>query len=686
MTEPRTAERPAGTGRLQSDEAGGFGGEIITTAAAPQPVDLAQAERFLTLLDEEADHWHFRAIHPDTGAVRTYAGSFDQVARRLAADNAEGFGVYVTVNAGGTKAADITRVRAVFADWDPPKTAAMPGDLPLVPHIIVESSRGKHHAYWLVDGLQTHEFKVTQQAIIAAHGSDPEPCDLPRIMRVPGFLHTKGAPFLTHIVHESGELPYKADAIRKAWPAKRPETPPAAPQAAPVAQVDTDRHADVNRLSAHLAALVVADGMEPAAAMEALRAERDRGRYSRTVDDAELRRGLDGAVDKYRSGEWTLPAFAKGMPAANEPQTGEYLDMTAVDVEPPERREVVAGMLPVGVPVLLAADGGVGKTLLSQQIATSVAAGIDWLGEVKEPGPVLAFYCEDPTDELHRRQRGINARLGIESGSLLAGRAFLQSRIGMDNALMGFDRDKNPIELPLLAYVEAEVARIRPKLVILDNLAQMVRGDLSDETHATTFTNRMAGIALRNECAVLMLAHTPKSGAEFFGSVAWNNAVRARLFMESETEPDPVNPKRVRPTGRVFLSRPKANWGKREGAVAMRWQADAFMLDGGPMTLSEAVERGNRMHEVERVVVDGIAALLPMRINTSEKPQAGNYLPKVLEQYQLAGGVSRKELGEALRRLIKAGAVLPGQEVWRRSNRSPVYGLAVVEPVEAAAA
>src|SRR5690606_13020978 len=138
-------------------------------------------------------------------------------------------------------------------------------------------------------------------------------------------------------------------------------------------------------------------------------------------------------------------------------------------------------------------------------------------------------------------------------------------------------------------------------------------------------------------------------------------------------------------TGRVFLSRPKANWGKREGAIAMRWQADAFILDGGPMTLSEAVERGNRMHEVEQIVVNGITALLPMRVNTSEQPQAGNYLPKVLEQYQMAGGVSRKELGEALRRLIKAGAVLPGQEVWKRSNRSSVYGLAVVEPAEAAA-
>lgn len=688
MSDPRTDKRPAGTGRLQSNEAGGFNGNSTGKVGGMQ-VDLAQAARFLTLLDEEADHWHFRAIHPETGAVRTYAGSFDQVARRLAADNAEGFGVYVTVNAGGTKAADITRVRAVFADWDPPKTAAMPADLPLEPHIIVESSPGKHHAYWLVDGLQTHEFKATQQAIIARHGSDAEVCDLPRVMRLPGFLHTKGAPFLSQMIHEAGALPYKADAIRKAWPPNRTETPPAPAQAAPVAVVDTERHGDAGRITAHMAALVVADGMDPASAWAAILAERDRGRYTRDMGDDELRRLFDGAVGKYRSGEWKLPHFARAdVSAANDdPAEGEReLDMRQVAAaEAPPRREIIEGFgLSPGEPALMAADGGVGKTLFSQQLATCVAAGVDWLGKVNEPGPVLAFYCEDPLPELWRRQRGICRQLGVDP-ALLDGRLFIRSRVGLPNGVMRFDgRDKSPTELPLLAHIEAEVARIRPKLVILDNLAQMFHGDLSDTTCATIFANRMARIALAHDCVVYMNAHTPKSGAEYFGAVAWNNAVRTRYFMESETESDPVNPERRKPTGRTFLSRGKANYGERTGAMILRWHDNALVRDDAPRTLGEHAAAGERAKLVDDVLLEGLQALSERRLSASHSKRASNYLPKLLEQHGLARGISRKELGAGLERLIFDKRIVVDAQLWQRGNRSWVSGLLVNDSPKAA--
>lgn len=691
MIAPQTHETPREGGVSASAEAGSFGSQANPAVERLQP-DIAEAERFLTLLDEGAEAFCFRTF-PEIGEGHgaNHPGALDAVADALQRDNARGRGVYVVVNEGGNKAAEITRVRAVFADFDPPKTSPMPepSAFPLEPHIMVESSPGRHHVYWLVDGLPLDEFTATQDAIVARYGSDGSVIDRPRVMRVPGFIHRKGEPFRARIFHESSALPYSADAIRAAFPVVA-AAPAVSAQAAPVAAhapsgivVDTDRHADALDLTGRMAR-EVARGTSEATAWAMVLAERERGRWTREVTDGELRRMFDGALAKLRSGEWEAPAVAAPA-AANDAEHGEYLDMTRVDDEPPPRRAVIGDYLPLGVPVLLAADGGVGKSLLTQQIATAVASGVNWLGEVQEPGPVLCYYCEDPLDELHRRQRGINARLGIESGVDLAGRLFLQSRVGMDSTLMGFDRNGNPIEHPFLAYVEAEVARIRPKLLILDNLAQMMLGDLSDTPSATRFANRMAKIAQTHELTVLMLAHTPKSGAEYYGAAAWNNAVRVRWFMEAEVEPDPVNPARTKKTGRVFLSRPKANWGKQEGAVAMRWSDNAFVLDGGACTLADAVERGNRHAEVEGVVVAGLRALLDMGLNTSEKPQAGNYLPKVLTSYELDGEVSRKELGEAMRRLIKAGTVLPGQELWRRNNRAAVIGLGLVDDLAAAA-
>src|SRR5512144_2779908 len=46
------------------------------------------------------------------------------------------------------------------------------------------------------------------------YNGDPKVIDLPRVMRVPGFFHRKGEPFLTHIVEANEALPpYTADDI-----------------------------------------------------------------------------------------------------------------------------------------------------------------------------------------------------------------------------------------------------------------------------------------------------------------------------------------------------------------------------------------------------------------------------------------------------------------------------------------
>jgi hypothetical protein len=46
-------------------------------------------------------------------------------------------------------------------------------------------------------------FTPFQKGLAAVLGTDPNVHDLPRIMRVPGFMHWKGAPFLSRICHVS---------------------------------------------------------------------------------------------------------------------------------------------------------------------------------------------------------------------------------------------------------------------------------------------------------------------------------------------------------------------------------------------------------------------------------------------------------------------------------------------------
>ena len=197
------------------------------------------AADFLAALDPEATAFTFQTFDdgPDKrpGLAGTLRGGLAECWPRLAERNGQGAGVFVTINAtrGATrKAADVTRVRAVFADFDdaPPPLSASP----LPPSLVVESSPGKAHWYWLLaDELPLDEFAALQQAIAARLGSDPKVKDLPRVMRLPGTVHRK-RPDRLHLVRLVEAHPprrYTAEDLRAAFPPLVPRK--AEPQALP---------------------------------------------------------------------------------------------------------------------------------------------------------------------------------------------------------------------------------------------------------------------------------------------------------------------------------------------------------------------------------------------------------------------------------------------------------------------
>lgn len=175
-------------------------------------INLDGARDFLALLGSGFTFQTFGEAVDKRGLTCVLHGDLARHATTLARLNQDGAGVFVMVNAGNgkaRKAGNVQAVRAVFADLDgAPLALVLASDL--TPHIIVESSLGRWHAYWLVTGVPRKQFKAIQQVIAARFASDPKVCDLPRVMRVPGFLHNKGAPFLSHIIekHDKPAYPY----------------------------------------------------------------------------------------------------------------------------------------------------------------------------------------------------------------------------------------------------------------------------------------------------------------------------------------------------------------------------------------------------------------------------------------------------------------------------------------------
>lgn len=173
-----------------------------------------QAEKFLQLLDPQGiftfQTFDDDKVRKNMGMARVLHGTLSQHWDELALLNQRGAGIFIMVNQGdgiihpGDKtcrtAKNVEAVRAVFADLDGAPLEPVLKALP--PDIVIESSPERYHTYWLTNDCPLGEFTQRQKQIALKFSSDPKVCDLPRVMRMPGFFHQKDTPFMTRIISQ----------------------------------------------------------------------------------------------------------------------------------------------------------------------------------------------------------------------------------------------------------------------------------------------------------------------------------------------------------------------------------------------------------------------------------------------------------------------------------------------------
>lgn len=164
------------------------------------------AERFLSALapDGELTFQTFDDARRERKELsRILNGSYQHNAAKLGELNAKGAGCFVMVNRGngkGRKATSVQAVRALFLDLDGSPLGPVE-NAPIHPAIVCETSPGKFHSYWPIAGMPLNDFKRAQRALASTYGGDTKVCDLPRVMRLPGYLHMKGQPFRSLLLH-----------------------------------------------------------------------------------------------------------------------------------------------------------------------------------------------------------------------------------------------------------------------------------------------------------------------------------------------------------------------------------------------------------------------------------------------------------------------------------------------------
>ncbi len=408
------------------------------------------------------------------------------------------------------------------------------------------------------------------------------------------------------------------------------------------------------------------------------------GEYGRLIYETAVRRELIAAVeeiaDRAYDGRTDEPVgtvvadahrWIADLCARTDARSlvADLIDPCALDGQPvPERRWLVPDWLPWGHVTALYGDGGTGKSLLAQTLMTAAATGRPWLGLPVEPVRCLGLFCEDPPDELWRRQDAINNQLGVSFADLASVRWF--ARVGHDNALMTFDPRGAPVLTPLFFEVAALAKKDGAELVVVDTAADTFGGNENIRAQVHRYVAGALGrLAREINGTVLLCAHPSRAGLSTGegdgGNTAWSNTVRSRLYLERDGEDE----------GRRTLSRRKANYAARGDVLTLRWHDGAFVVEQAPTGVFGSIDR----QAAETAFLDCLDATTAQGRDVSDARNSPRYAPKVFEAMTQARGYRTRDLTKAMERLFAAGRIRVG-EVGKYANRGSRRGIVRADP------
>jgi RecA-family ATPase len=319
--------------------------------------------------------------------------------------------------------------------------------------------------------------------------------------------------------------------------------------------------------------------------------------------------------------------------------------------EAPERRWLVPNLIPRGAATMLSGDGGVGKSLLAMQLMTAGILGTKWIGLDVPRFTSLGFFCEDDKAELHRRQQALNRHYGCQFDALKGVRWW--PRVGRENVLVRYGRDGHNAPPRLSrgwSELEDSVRTNKVELIVIDTIADVFGGNENYRAEVRDFVGRMRDLARINDGAVLLMAHPSVSGQQsgtgLSGSTAWNNSVRARLYLtRPRNAPDEEGDARE-------LRGMKSNYGTSGGKIKLRYERGVFVRDDSGTGMVAAIEA--------RVLAKKFAELVAIanarKIDLSPKVSS-TYAPNLIREMPEGKGLKRDALIRAMNDALADGLV-----------------------------
>jgi hypothetical protein len=467
--------------------------------------------------------------------------------------NDAGAGIFVAVNKTdlkGRSKTNITRVRAVFIDLD---GEPLPEPIHVEPHIIVESSPERWHVYWLVADLPFDKFSVVQKRLALHYRSDQAVHDLPRVMRLPGFVHRKATPFLSRLVEINEFAAYTAENLIVGVP----ELPPKPKQTTTTITSDGDTFwTRVNSAALADRSRWVPDVFSTARYVDSTDCYRITSKDLGRNLQEDLIIGADGIMDAGRekgltpidcvmdfgsgrtpqdaalwlcrqiglapeslgyggsagNGREPLSVQQDRVPQqpANDVRAPVSLDEWDAGEDPgpiPPREWLLANQFCRGFISSIVAAGGAGKSALRLVQFISMALGRSLCGQhVFRRCRVLLISLEDDFWELHRRIKAALDHFGVNRVEL-RGWLFCATPRGVKLAEL---RNRTRVAGPLEQWIRVAIKRRNPDVISLDPFVKTHALEENDAGDMDFVCNLLACLAIEYNIAVDSPHHVHK--------------------------------------------------------------------------------------------------------------------------------------------------------------------------------
>jgi hypothetical protein len=410
----------------------------------------------------------------------------------------------------GRSAKNVTEVRALFVDLDGAPMGPLLQCSP-APHAIIESSPGRWHGYWLVENCPLDQFRSAQLALAKRFHGDESVNDLPRVMRLPGFIHRKARPFRSRIVDMRQVQPYEFEEVKRDLLRGVPQQAPPSNNA--IGPVQAQAHVAAGGRHSHLTrifGMLNSRGLALDAVAAALHAENVANCRPPLPDD-EVEALIRDMARRYAAEHGSAPAKLE-MPAWSGPAIS-VVGADWIDADPGMEEFIIGGLLPVDA-IGFIGTGGAGKSTLLQWIAIHIILGRAVFGApVLRSGAVLIISAEDRCSTIKRRLHHLCSALDLTRAEReqVARSVYIEDVSGRDVRLVedvfGHVAATSAVRELIDKYTGTDLA-----VVVSDPVSLLGAGERCGNDGMSELMRASRRISEQLHCAVINVHHESKAG------------------------------------------------------------------------------------------------------------------------------------------------------------------------------